>query len=155
MAVSPDYLDHLLDQFAGFGAVEARRMFGGVGIFRGGLMIALVSQDTLYFKADDASRGAFEVAGLAPFSFAARGRRMITSYYEAPAEVFDDPDVLAHWARSAHDAALRADRAKDAKAKPKAKPKRKAKPKPKRKTGGARPKARSTRKGARRATPRR
>jgi DNA transformation protein len=112
MAVSPDFLDHLLDQFVGFGAVEVRRMFSGAGIFCDGLMIGLVTGDTLYFKTDEANRGNFEAAGMAPFSFDRQGRRMVTSYFEAPAEVFDDPEVLARWARSAHEAALRADRAK-------------------------------------------
>jgi DNA transformation protein and related proteins len=157
MAVSPDYLDHLLDQFAGFGPVEARRMFGGVGIFRGRLMIGLVTDDTLYFKTDDRTRADFEAAGMTPFSFAARGRQMITSYYEAPAEVFEDPEILARWARSAHDVALRADRARGpktkqktkAKAKPKLKPKAKAAPKAKPRKAPARPKARAARKPAR------
>jgi len=150
MAISPDYLDHLLDQFAGFGAVEVRRMFSGVGIFRDGLMIGLVTGDTLYFKTDDANRGDFEAAGMAPFSFDRQGRRMVTSYFEAPAEVFDDADALVRWARSAHEAALRADRAKGGKTKAKrakrpARAKAKAKPAPKR----ARPKAKSPRKAKR------
>src|SRR5690606_21755075 len=145
MAVSPDYLEHLLDQFAAFGPVDARRMFGGVGIYRNGLMFALVTDDTLYFKTDDTNRAAFEAAGMAPFSFTSRGKRMITSYFEAPAEVFDDPEALVRWARNAHEAALRVNRAKRSKAKPKPK----SKPKPgrlasagRRRTGAARAKAR-------------
>lgn len=116
MAVSPDFLDHLLDQFAGFGAVDVRRMFSGVGLFRDGLMIALVTGDTLYFKTDEANRGDFAAAGMTPFGFERQGRRMVTSYFEAPAEVFDDPETLARWARSAYEAALRAGRAKGSKA---------------------------------------
>jgi DNA transformation protein len=128
MAVSPDFLAHLLDQFAGFGTVDARRMFSGVGLFRDGLMIGLVTGDTLYFKTDDANRGDFERAGMTPFSFDRRGRRMVTSYFEAPAEVFDDPEILVRWARSAHDAALRTGRGKAAKRPARAKAERAAKP---------------------------
>lgn len=145
MAVSPDYLDHLLDQFAGFGRVEPRRMFGGVGLFRDGLMIALVTGDTLYFKVDDGNRAEFEAAGMGPFTYGARGERVVMSYYEAPADVFDDPDVLARWARSAHDAALRAARARRPK---KAKSARKPAAKPK-----AKPKARPAKRLARRPRP--
>jgi DNA transformation protein len=143
MAVSSDFLDHLLDQLAGFGAIDARRMFGGVGLFREGLMIALVTGDTLYFKTDDASRGAFEAAGMTPFSFDRRGRLMVTSYFEAPAEVLDDPESLARWARSAHEAARRAKGGKAPRRPTRAAAKKKAakralpKPKPRspRKTG--------------------
>ena len=167
MAVSPDYLAHLLDQFTGFGPVAARRMFSGAGIFRDGLMIALVVDDVLYFKTDDASRPDFQAAGMGPFTYGVRGERKLTSYYEAPAEVFDDPDIFVRWARSAHDAALRVDRARapkgkggtkaKAKAPAKAGPKAKAKPKtPKAKAKArpakraARPKAKAPRKTARR-----
>ncbi|HVO16975.1 MAG TPA: TfoX/Sxy family protein [Alphaproteobacteria bacterium] len=159
MAVSPDFLDHLLDQFAGFGAVDARRMFSGVGLFRDGLMIALVTGDTLYFKTDDANRGDFEAAGMTPFGFDRQGRRMITSYFEAPAEVFDDPEVLVRWARSAYQAASRADRARGGRsaakrAKPRQRPAR-AKAKPAAKRARPKPKAKTARKSRRPARRRR
>jgi DNA transformation protein len=156
MAVSPDFLDHLLDQLAGFGPVDARRMFSGVGLFRDGLMIGLVTGDTLYFKTDEANRADFEAAGMAPFAFERQGRRMVTSYFEAPAEVFDDPDILKRWARSAHDAALRADRARGGKAarRPR-RPTRAAVKKPPSKRARPKAKARSPRKTSRAARRRR
>lgn len=110
MAVSGEYLDHLRDLFADFGAVEPRRLFGGVGLFRDGVMFALVMGDTLYLRVDERSLPEFEAAGMAPFSYATRGgRREVGSYYEAPAELFDDPGELAAWSRRSLDAALAAD----------------------------------------------
>ena len=51
-----DFVEHLLELLAGFGTTQARRMFGGVGIFRDDLMFGLVSGDVLYLKADDTTR---------------------------------------------------------------------------------------------------
>ena len=47
------FQDHLAELFAPLGGVVFRRMFGGVGVFRDGLMFALVADDVLYMKADD------------------------------------------------------------------------------------------------------
>jgi len=64
MAVSPDYRAYLIDQFEPFGPVAIRRMFGGAGIFRDGLMFGLVADDTLYFKVGDGNQGDFDAQGM-------------------------------------------------------------------------------------------
>jgi DNA transformation protein len=106
MAVSPEFLAFVADQLAGFGPVAIRRMFGGAGLFRGGRMFGLVAGDALYFKVGDGNLGAYRAAGAAPFAYARRGApATLTSYYEVPAAILDDPDALADWARAASGAA--------------------------------------------------
>ena len=56
MPVSADYRDFVLGQLAGAGRVTPRAMFGGVGLYLVGLFFAPIDDDTLYFKADEASR---------------------------------------------------------------------------------------------------
>lgn len=115
MAVSSDYADYIKELMAPLGPVTVRRMFGGAGVFADGLMFALIAGDTLYFKADDESRGRFEAEGLAPFTYEAKnGKRAVMSYWQAPDRLFDDPDAFASWAREALSVALRADAAKPA-----------------------------------------
>jgi DNA transformation protein len=41
-------------------------MFGGVGIYAAELFFALLDDDTLYFKVDDATRPQFESRGMTP-----------------------------------------------------------------------------------------
>ena len=103
-----EFTDHLADLFEAFGPVAVRRMFGGHGVFRDGLMFALVVDDALYLKADDRSRAMFESRGLPPFEYTRKGKRISLSYHLAPGEALDDPLTLAEWARPAFDAALRA-----------------------------------------------
>jgi DNA transformation protein len=109
MAVRNSTLESLKDLLHGLGPVSVRRMFGGVGLFSDGLMFALVDDDELYLKADDASRADFEAEGLPPFSYeTSGGRHTIMSYWRAPERVLDDPDEMRAWAGKAMAAARRA-----------------------------------------------
>lgn len=104
------FADNLRDVFVPFGAVSVRRMFGGHGVFYEGLMIALVADDVLYLKVDEASVGAFVERGLAPFVYEARGRSVRMSYNEAPEGMLDDPQEAKRWATMAFEAARRVKR---------------------------------------------
>ncbi len=111
MAASAEYLDFIKEQLSGFGPVTVRRMFGGAGVFRDGLMFALIAEETLYLKADDASRAEFEALSLPPFTYGAKGgKRTVMSYWRVPEACLDDRDEMTKWARKAFAAALRAQR---------------------------------------------
>ena len=99
-------------------------MFGGHGISHAGVMFALIADGQLYLKVDGESRGAFEAAGLSPFVYEAKGRRVALSYYRAPDAMLDEPDVAREWAERGWQAALRAHLLK--RAKEEALPRRKA-----------------------------
>ena len=106
-----EFTDHLAEFFEAFGPVTVRRMFGGHGIYRDGIMFGLVADDALYLKADDGNRAMFESCGLPRFEYAKQGRTITVSYYLAPPEALEDPKILAEWARPAFEAALRGRRA--------------------------------------------
>ena len=82
-------------------------MFGGVGIYAAELFFALLDDDTLYFKVDDATRPQFENRGMAPFRpYGEDGEVM--GYYEVPADVLEDPEALGAWVEAALAAARQA-----------------------------------------------
>lgn len=115
MARRSEFVEHVLETLRPFGPVEARSMFGGWGLYHEGLFFALVAEDTLYLKVDDATRPEFEAAGLGPFVYAMKeGRKSVMSYYQAPEEALESPPVMAAWARKGYAAALRAAAAKKA-----------------------------------------
>jgi hypothetical protein len=62
--VEPEFIN---DLFAPFGPVVVRRMFGGAGIYREGLMFALVFDGAIFLKVDEASIPEFEREGSRPF----------------------------------------------------------------------------------------
>lgn len=98
MTASDGFLDLLRDTLSGLGPVSVRRMFGGAGIYADGVMFALVADDTLYLKADDETKRAFEDEGLNPFAYEAGGRTIALSYWRVPERLFDDPDEMTEWA---------------------------------------------------------
>ena len=106
-----EFVDHLVELFEAFGPVTARRMFGGCGLYRDGVMFGIVVDDTLYLKADDENRAMFEERGLPRFEYSKQGRRVSISYYQPPGDVLEDSGMLAQWARPAFEAALRGKRA--------------------------------------------
>jgi DNA transformation protein len=107
LATRSEFIDLILDLLEGFGQVSARRMFGGHGIFREGLMFAIVADDVLYLKADDDNRAEFTGRGMQPFYYEKQGRQQMISYYQVPEEVFDDAAEMCAWAQQAYAAALR------------------------------------------------
>lgn len=104
MAVTPEYRDWVLEQLREAGNVTGRAMFGGYGVYLDGLIIALLSDDTVYFKVDDSNRPDFEAAGMGPF----RPMGEVMQYYEVPADVLEDRERLAQWAHRAADVSRRA-----------------------------------------------
>jgi len=94
MAISDEFLEHILDQLKGVGTVRAKRMFGGAGLYLDHAMFALIADDVLYFKVHESNRRDYEALGMAPFS--PFGRAM--PYFEVPADVLEDREELRDWA---------------------------------------------------------
>ena len=106
MAVSDDFRVFILEQLATAGRVTPRAMFGGVGLYLDGLFFALIDDDTLYFKSDDTTRARYEQAGSKPFCPFPDQPDKSMAYWQVPAEVLEDADELAAWAREAMGVAL-------------------------------------------------
>jgi len=113
MAPYADLLEFVKDQLRGLGHITARRLFSGAGLYCDGVIFALMLRDKLYFKVDDGNRHAYEAEGLAPFSYAARGRTVrIGAYWQVPERLLDEPDEMLDWARRALEAGRRTAHAK-------------------------------------------
>jgi DNA transformation protein len=129
MTMSPEFRDYLLDMLRPLGAVAARPMFGGGGLYLDGLIFAIVFDDVLFLKADDRNKGEFQDRGMQPITYEREGRDALVemSYWEAPPELLDDPDELCQWAARAWQASRRASakKTKPAAGKKKARAKRK------------------------------
>ena len=123
MTAAPnEFVAHCVELLSPLGAVRARRMFGGHGVYVDDLFVALIASEGLYLKADTITRSAFEAAGCTRFRFdKARGgtvESIATSYFNAPEEAMESPPLMQPWARLALAAALRARAAKPPAARP-------------------------------------
>jgi DNA transformation protein and related proteins len=75
-------------------------------------MFGLVSDETLYLKADDQNVAHFQKACLSQFEYRRKGKVTKLSYFQAPDVVMDDCAEAARWARRSFEAALRGNVAK-------------------------------------------
>ena len=108
MSVSEGFRAFVLEQLArATPSLRARNMFGGVGLYSGDFFFALMDDDVLYFKVDDTNRPRFEERAMGPFRPGGGGGEVM-QYYEVPADVLEDVELLAAWAAEAVEVARRA-----------------------------------------------
>jgi len=106
MTVSQEYVNYVLDQLAGVPGIVTRRMFSGVGIYSDEVFFAVIFQDQLYFKTDDASRQSYLDRGMSGFRTSNVKVDLKMNYYTVPAEILEDAEELREWARRAVVAAI-------------------------------------------------
>jgi DNA transformation protein and related proteins len=102
-----EFLEYVMEQLAFVPDLRVRSMFSGHGIYHGELMFAMIVNDTFYLKVDAEIQADFKEKGLMPFSYSARGKSVTIQYYEAPASVFEDSEIMREWIEKAFGAALR------------------------------------------------
>ncbi|MGH8187508.1 MAG: TfoX/Sxy family protein [Steroidobacteraceae bacterium] len=107
MAVSEGYRSYVLEQLGALTGVRTRRMFGGVGIYAGEAFFALIDDDVLYFKVDDSIRAEYEARGMRRFRPYPDRPEASLGYYEVPADVIEEAEELARWARRSIEVAQR------------------------------------------------
>ena len=102
-----DYVDEILDRLSAFAPVSSRFMFGSFGLYVDGAMFGLVIDGALCLRADEVNRPAFEAAGLQPWVYESKGKRVTMPYYPIPEDDFDDTEALRAWFEGARAATSR------------------------------------------------
>jgi DNA transformation protein len=125
MAVRPQYLAYVLEQLEGVPGLRSRRMFSGVGLYRGDLFFGLIHDDTLFFKTDGSNSAEYIARGMPRFMPMPTRPEAILAYHQVPADIIEDGEALSIWARKSVGVALASQAAK---ARPKARAKARRKP---------------------------
>ena len=108
MVASAAFAEFLREQLAPLGELTFRRMFGKTGVFCDGVIIGMVTKNTLYFRVDDLNRSFFgEAATYPPLNYVKQGSEIDLAFWRAPDRLFDAPDEFVAWARAALAAAHR------------------------------------------------
>ncbi len=101
-------IEEIIERLEPLGAVRARPMFGGHGLYLAGVFFGLVAEGELYYRVDDATITAYELAGSTPFQ-PFEGKPSMRTYWRVPDRVQRDGDELRAWTLRA----LEAVRARD------------------------------------------
>jgi DNA transformation protein and related proteins len=108
MVASDSFAEFLREQLAPLGGITMRRMFGKTGVFCDGVMLGMVTENTLYFRVDDHNREILrEAEASPPLNYAKQGSTIDLAFWRVPERLFDEPDELVIWARAALAAAHR------------------------------------------------
>ena len=122
MSVSNGYRTYIIEQLGAVPALSTRRMFGGVGLYSDEWFFALIDDDAVFFKVDDANREDYVSRGMKAF-MPIPGKASF-GYYQVPADVIEEAEELARWARRSVEVAQRAGQKK---ARPRTNAKKKSK----------------------------
>jgi DNA transformation protein len=106
MSVSPNYRTYVVDQLGALPALSTRRMFGGLGLYSGEWFFALIDDDVLFFKVDDANRDDYTSRGMKAF-MPFPGQPSL-GYFQVPEDVIEEAEELTRWARRSVEVAQRA-----------------------------------------------
>lgn len=107
MPLSPGFSDYVVELVSGLGRVQAKRMFGGAGLFRDGVMFGVLINDVVYFRVDEALKADLAAQGSEPWVYVRQGEAREMGYWRMPETAADDPDEAAAIARRAYATAVK------------------------------------------------
>lgn len=104
MAVDELFAKEVVEKLSCHGEITHKKMFGGIGIFKDGIMFAKIGGNKLWFRVDEINQPDFEKAGMKAFHSEKKGKGM--PYWEIPPSIYES-DSLADWVKKAQEAAIR------------------------------------------------
>ena len=105
MAVNEDFLVYVQEQMASVEPFETKKMFGGIGFFKDGIMFGMIGGGAFRLRVDELTQGDYEERGMTPFRPKPGKKGM--PYWEVPVEVLEDHDELKVWAEKAIETSIR------------------------------------------------
>ena len=100
-----EYIVH--DLFVYTSDVSARAMFGGYGVYRSGVMFALVAEGELYFKINEEQKQTYQEIGSVPFMYEKEGKSFEMSYWKIGEEIQENSELFRELAEQSYELALK------------------------------------------------
>ena len=96
---SDSFKNFVMDQLSDLRGVTCRSMFGGYGLYRGGVFFGIIHKGRLYFKTSSITAPAYLARGMTPFR--PNAKQTLKTYYEVPVDIVEDQEQLTDWAEQA------------------------------------------------------
>jgi DNA transformation protein len=106
VAVQPQFLAYVLEQLEALGRLRSRRMFGAVGLYSGELFFGIIDDDTVFFKSDDSNSADYKARNMPRFMPFPERPDAVMAYFQVPADIIEDAELLVAWARKSVEVAL-------------------------------------------------
>ena len=99
-------LDHVLDLLYEEEGITYKRMFGGFGLFKNEIPVALILKSEVYMKVNDFNRDDYVKAGSMPFSYFRNGKEIKLSNWLLPGEIMETEQLFVEWFNKSYEAAI-------------------------------------------------
>ncbi len=93
------FKEFVLDQLRLLERVDCNSMFSGHGIYCEEIFFGIIADGRVYFKTNPTTVSDYLERGMKPFQ--PNPKQTLKNYYEVPAEILEDENQLAEWARKA------------------------------------------------------
>lgn len=103
MSVSQPALSRALHHLSQVAPVSYRRIFAGIGLYHQQYLFAIMADDRLYFRVDDASRQPYLDRAMSALQPRGAGSSL-SHFYQLPDAVLEDSSELLFWMRAAVEA---------------------------------------------------
>ena len=102
------FLEYVLsDVLSDESGISSRAMFGGYGIYKDGVIFAIIANERLYFKVNDSNRSDYEQYGSGPFVYSQGKHKSTTmSYWELPVDIMEDRQQVAEWVHKSYQVSI-------------------------------------------------
>ena len=87
-------LEHILDLLDDEEGISFKRMFGGYGLFKNELAVALILRSEIFMKVDQSNINDYKSAFSKPFTYKKNGKDISLSNWSIPSEILEDKDFL-------------------------------------------------------------
>ena len=109
MSIDKEFRDYVLDQLSGMGEFEMKNMFGGTALLRDGVAFGKIKHGSLWLKVDDGNINDYTEKGMCQYTYG-KDRIRKLNFYETPAEVLEDSNMLIQWTTKSCQAANKSKR---------------------------------------------
>tara|TARA_B100001741_G_C16470535_1_gene559788 strand:- start:124 stop:471 length:348 start_codon:yes stop_codon:yes gene_type:complete len=99
-------LDHALDLLHEEEGISYKRMFGGFGLFKNEISVALILDSGIYMKVNNSNKQDYVNAGSIPFSYVRNGKEIKLSNWLIPYEIMETEELFVEWFNKSYKAAI-------------------------------------------------
>ncbi len=93
-----NFLEYIVyDVLLGIDDISYRPMFSSYGIYKDGIIFAIVSNNNIYFKVDETNQAKYEKHHSQPFVYYRKNKKVSLSYWELPLSVLENKEEIKHW----------------------------------------------------------
>jgi DNA transformation protein and related proteins len=107
MSKNDSYFQFIQEKFQPFPGISFKKMFGGMGLYKNGIVFGMIIQGELYFKADEKNQEEFKSRDSHPFTYQSRGKEVTLPYWLLPEEILENGGELEEWIEKSYEVGVR------------------------------------------------